>query len=118
MRLDLSKIKEECRRRGVTLSELLERAGVSRNAFYSLARRDFLMPRSLRSVAAELHLTPSAILVDEEALLAGMRELQQRVDGIIARNPDCDRDNARHTLLLLREEPVERLRRALRRARA
>ncbi len=75
MRLDLWTIKEECRRRGLTLSEMLARAGVSRNAFYSLARRDSILPRSLHLVATELQLAPSEILVDEAAQKAGMRVL-------------------------------------------
>ena len=38
-------------------------------------------------------------------------------DWLSRRHEDADRDNIRHTLLLLSENPVERLRRALRRGR-
>jgi hypothetical protein len=39
------------------------------------------------------------------------------VNRIVKRHPGVDPDNIRHTLLLLDEEPIERLRRALQRGR-
>ncbi len=101
----------------MTLSELLAQAGVSRNAFYSLARRDSILPRSLCDLSTALDLAPSEILVDETALIHGMQQIQNRVERIMLREPGLDRENVRHTLLLLQEAPIERLRRALRRAR-
>jgi len=41
-----------------------------------------------------------------------------RVEKIIAAHPDADRDNVRHTLILLEQPPLERLRRSLIRGRA
>jgi hypothetical protein len=45
------------------------------------------------------------------------RELLEETEQILARNPDLTRDTVWHTLLLLDEPPIERLRRALRRGR-
>jgi len=47
----------------------------------------------------------------------GMKSLMAEVDAIVRRYPGVDRDNIRHTLLLLREKPIDRLRRALIRGR-
>lgn len=41
-----------------------------------------------------------------------MRQLQQ----VLNQNPDLEPDNVRHTLLLLQEPPIDRLRRSLTRA--
>jgi hypothetical protein len=44
--------------------------------------------------------------------------LSKRVEEIVASHPDADRDNIRHTLILLEEPPLERLQRSLIRGRA
>ena len=44
-----------------------------------------------------------------------MKELLERVDRICQKAPHLDRDIVRHTLILLAEPPIERLRRSLRR---
>jgi len=46
------------------------------------------------------------------------RRLCARVEKIIAANPSADRDNVRHTLILLEQPPLERLQRSLIRGRA
>ena len=46
------------------------------------------------------------------------RRLSQRVEEILAAHPDADRDNVRHTLILLQQPPLERLQRSLLRGRA
>jgi hypothetical protein len=46
------------------------------------------------------------------------KRLSMRVEKIIAAHPDADRDNIRHTLILLEQPPLERLRRSLIRGRA
>jgi len=46
------------------------------------------------------------------------QRLSMRVEKIIAAHPEADRDNVRHTLILLEQPPLERLRRSLTRARA
>jgi hypothetical protein len=46
------------------------------------------------------------------------RQLSTRVEKILAAHPDADRDNVRHTLILLEQPPLERLQRSLIRGRA
>ena len=46
------------------------------------------------------------------------RRLSARVEKILAANPEADRDNVRHTLILLEQPPFERLQRSLIRGRA
>ena len=46
-----------------------------------------------------------------------MIHLLERVDVICSKKPQLDRDIVRHTLILLAEPPIERLRRSLRRGR-
>jgi hypothetical protein len=46
------------------------------------------------------------------------RRLCARVEKILAANPSADRDNVRHTLILLEQPPLERLQRSLIRGRA
>jgi hypothetical protein len=46
------------------------------------------------------------------------RRLSQRVEKVLAAHPDADRDNVRHTLILLEQPPLERLQRSLLRGRA
>jgi hypothetical protein len=46
------------------------------------------------------------------------RRLRARVEKILAAHPSADRDNVRHTLILLEQPPLERLQRSLIRGRA
>ena len=46
------------------------------------------------------------------------QRLSMRVGKILAVHPDADRDNVRHTLILLEQPPLERLQRSLIRGRA
>jgi hypothetical protein len=46
------------------------------------------------------------------------RRLSSRVEQILAAHPGADRDNVRHTLILLEQPPFDRLRRSLIRGRA
>jgi hypothetical protein len=46
------------------------------------------------------------------------KQLSARVDKVLAAHPDADRDNVRHTLILLELPPFERLQRSLIRGRA
>ena len=98
------------------MAGLLGKAGVSRNAFYTVARRQSVLPDSVNAVAACLGVSPANLLESEDPRIAKLRLMEKRVERIFARYPDVDRDNVRHTLLLLDEDPIERLRRALLRA--
>ncbi len=117
MRIDVTAIRDRCRRRGTNISGLLRQAGVSRNAFYNLARRDSVVPRSVKAMADSLGVPVSRLLTDADTPAARIQELHRKVERIARSHPRADRDNLRHTLLLLDEKPAERLRRALRRAR-
>jgi hypothetical protein len=46
------------------------------------------------------------------------KRLSIRVEKILVAHPEADRDNVRHTLILLEQPPLERLRRSLTRGRA
>ena len=46
------------------------------------------------------------------------RLLSTRVEKILSTNPNADRENVRHTLILLEQPPLERLQRSLIRGRA
>ena len=117
MKLSMDKVEYECRRRGLNLGEMLREAGVSRNAFYSLARKDYVVPLSLILIAERLHISVSALLEETDTPAERMKSLATESERISRLHPGIDRDNIRHTLLLLSEKPVERLRRALRRGR-
>lgn len=116
MRISANRIKELCRGRRLRLKELLHHAGVSRTAYYSLLRKDSVLPRSIMNMAEYLNISPAEFLDDEGEKVRSMRLLQEEAAGICRRHPDCDADNIRHTLLLLNQKPVNRLRRGLTRA--
>ena len=117
MRVSKAKIEQLCRQRHLTPSRLLRDAAVSRNAFYSLLRRRDILPRSVTAVAAVLKVPPSALLEETPSAEKEMQGILAECDAIVRRHPEADRDVLRHTLILLREKPEERLRRALLRAR-
>ena len=116
MRISTERIKTLCGERGETLSGLLSKAGVSRNAFYSLARRNSIFPRTLTAVCASLGVRPEELLTSDDRRTEAMKSLLAEADAIARRNRGADRENVRHTLLLMREKPIDRLRRALVRA--
>jgi hypothetical protein len=117
MRLSLEKIESLCDEQHTTTAQLLREAGVSRNAFYTLARKDTVVPRSLIRIAESLGVSVSALLDDTGTPAQRMESLAAEANRIVKRHRGADRDNVRHTLLLLDEKPLERLRRALRRGR-
>jgi transcriptional regulator with XRE-family HTH domain len=114
MRLAPDKVRALAEARGLTLSEALRRARVSRNAFYHLARRASVVPRTVRALGKALGV-PSSELLDEappspeERAAALLREARR----IHARNPQSSFDDIWHTLWLLEMSPAERLRRSL-----
>ncbi len=118
MRLHRRRIRELARERGATLSDLLGRAGVSRTAFYSLARRSSVLPRSVHALAAALDLPPSALLDEALPHPEAAMALVERARAICRREPAADFDTVRHTLALLDLSPLERLNRSLTRGRA
>jgi transcriptional regulator with XRE-family HTH domain len=117
MKLAVATIKQLCRDRGVTLHQLLEEAGVSRTAYYSLARKESVLPNSVRVIAGTLGITPASILEEEPAIVSRTRALQRQAKRILHRNPGASFENVWHTLMLLEEAPIERLERSLLRGR-
>ncbi len=117
MKVSLEKVQYECRRKGKNVGSLLREAGVSRNAFYSLARKDYVVPMSLILVAEHLNVRVSDLLEESATPAARVRAIAVEAERISRRQPEADPDNVRHTLLLLDEKPIVRLRRALRRGR-
>jgi transcriptional regulator with XRE-family HTH domain len=118
VRLNTASLKELCRKRGTTLQRMLTEAGVSRTAYYSLARKDSVVPRSVRIIAGELGVPLSAILEEPPAVELRTQALLRRAQRVLVRNPAASFENVWHTLMLLEEPPLDRLRRSLLRGRA
>jgi hypothetical protein len=118
MRVSLDKVESLCGQRELNIGGLLREAGVSRNAFYSLSRKDSVLPRSLIRIAEALDVSPSALLDESPTPTERIKKIAAESKLIAERHKDIDRDTARHTLILLHEKPLDRLRRALRRGRS
>ena len=114
MRLSEYKLKKICREQGFGLTEVLEKANVSRTAYYSLIRKDSIIPKSVLSVAEFLDIPVSELLHDEELELRKYNQVLNLVNEIAKKNKISEKDNIRHTLLSLEKTPLERLRTALR----
>ena len=117
MRLNHEEAMRIAGEQGTTLTAVLDRAGVSRTAYYSLRRRDNILPRTIRALARELDIDPERLLQKTPTPLTYERRLK-RTREICERFPGTDFHNVWHTLTLLDLPPVERLRRSLRRGRA
>ncbi len=117
MRLNTDFLDGLCRERGMNLSEGLRAAGVSRNAYYTLARKRSVLPGSIERLAEALGVPAASLLTDEPAIPASAKRLMRAIDEVARDHPEIDRDHIRHTLILLDEPPIERLRGALRRGR-
>jgi len=118
VKLDPRGIKKLCNKKGLTLQSLLVRASVSRTAYYSLARKESVLPASVRAIAGELGVVPSAILEEAPAAEWRTRALLRQARRILDHHPQASFENVWHTLVLLEEPPVDRLRRSLLRGRA
>ncbi len=92
---------------------MLKEAGVSRNAYYSLMRKNSILPRSIHAIAQKLCVPPSSLLTEESTPLAKVEQVLKQVRTITQHYQKADPDNIRHTLVLLQDKPVDRLRRAL-----
>jgi len=118
MRLSVERIKRLCSRRGLSLEAFLDSAGVSRTAYYSLARRASILPRSVQAMARMLQVTPSSILQEDPPAANRAQALIVEARAVLERHPGATFENVWHTLVLLDEAPIERLRRSLLRARS
>jgi transcriptional regulator with XRE-family HTH domain len=117
MRLSGKNIEKQCRARNLSLNALLKRAGVSKTAFYHLLHKESVLPRSIEALAETLGVRASALLAEPDQETRRAVRLLEEADRIAESDPSMDRDNVRHTLILLEEEPIERLQRSLVRAR-
>jgi len=118
VRLDRDKVGRLCRRRGLTVDRLLCAAGVSRNAYYTLARKSSVVPGTVRRIAATLGVGAGALLTRTDSPAGKAQELMRRVEAVVKKHRGTDPENVRHTLLLLqKKKPIDRLRGALRRGR-
>ena len=113
MRISPEKLKALCKKKQQNLRMVLHHAGVSRNAYYSLARKTSVLPKSIIAIASQLDVQPSAFLEEESLIQQRVQLLLATLDKIMKRHKKADPDNVRHTLLLLQEKPINRLRRAL-----
>lgn len=113
MRIAEEKVKRACADQGKTLTEVLGQAGVSRNAFYSLIRKENILPKTVTAVADSLGLAESDLLEDELTPELQVRALYREVDRIVKKYPIHEPDNVRHTLQLLEKKPIDRLRTSL-----
>lgn len=116
MRIAPDKLKTLCKKKRQNVKMLLNSAGVSRNAYYSLARKNSVLPGSIIALAKHLDVQPSAFLEEERNSVRKAKQLLVRLDRIMKDHTKADRDTVRHTLLLLEEKPLNRLERALLRA--
>ena len=117
MKISSSKLRALCAERNLRVGGLLRQAGVSRTAYYSLARKDSILPKSIERIAAYLQVPPTAFLDDHGSLVQRVRDLQAQAEAIHRTNRKLDRDAIYRTLENLELAPVERLRRALIRGR-
>ena len=113
MKISTQELKRLCLKQGLSLNQLLKEAGVSKNAYYSLVRKDTVLPNSIIAIADRLGVKPSSFMEEASRELERSVSLLEDVERITRRHKHADRDNVRHTLILLQERPIERLRRAL-----
>lgn len=99
------------------MRRVLAEAGVSVNAFYRLARKPSVMPPGLVRVAAVLGTDPDRLLARSVPPEQQVARQRRRLARVLKRHPEANADHVRHTLILLDEPPLDRLRRALRRGR-
>ena len=119
MKLSIAKVRSLGKQRDLCLTSLLERSGVSRTAFYSLARRDSVFPKTIKAVARTLGVSPLDILEQPAGWLDAVPTLRlEQARRIIASAPAAEFQNVWHTLALLELPPVERLNRSLLRGRS
>ena len=116
MQLSLEKIKKLCTEKGCTVQQLLHDSAVSKNALYSLARKKTVLPRSVHAIAKNLNVPASALLIGDSPA-EKINDIIRRAAAITVKHRKADPDTIRHTLILLQEEPLARLRRSLLRGR-
>jgi hypothetical protein len=117
MRLSLERIRQHCSQRGLSISQLLVEAGVSRTAFYSLLRRASVVPESVSAIAATLGRTELDLLETGTPADAQARGRLRRARKICRADSSLAFENVWHTLIMIQRCPRERLEGSLRRGR-
>ena len=117
MYINDKKLRKLFKKNGLALKDLLAKSGVSKTAYYNLLYKDTVLPKSIHAFASVLGVKPSAFLEEVNLEKEKIIRIAEMTDEIIEEFSELDRDNVRHTLLLLQEKPVERLRRGLKRGR-
>jgi len=117
MKISSAKVNKLCKEKKLNLNRMLADAGVSRNAYYSLLRKESILPKSITAIANYLEVSPAEFLESEHSNVITTKKRYKQAEDIHNRHKWADMDNIVHTLLLLEEPPIERLRRALLRGR-
>ena len=117
MKIDADKLRKIARTKGFSLNALLKSAKVSKTAFYHLLRKESVLPASLGAIARTLSIRPGVFLTEKNRDIDKVRRVLALTDRIVANNRSLDRENVRLTLLLLEQDPLQRLRRSLTRGR-
>ncbi|OHD68905.1 MAG: hypothetical protein A2W19_11105 [Spirochaetes bacterium RBG_16_49_21] len=117
MRINSSVLRKLYKDKGLLLKDLLEKSGVSKAAYYNVLYKSRLLPGSIYDLAQVLDAKPSIFLEEENPEEKKIMKVLQTTEEIMDECPGLDRDNVRHTLILLNETPIERLRRGLTRGR-
>lgn len=115
MHLVQNKLKGLCKSKGLSLQELLDKANVSKTAYYHLIYKETVLPNSVHAIAKALNVRPSVFMEEVNPEEEMIRQIMNLTEKVLRKFPKLDRENVRHTLLLLNEEPIERLKRGLRR---
>lgn len=119
MRLCADKVRALANRQSRSLSAVLRDAAVSRTAFYSLARRRSLLPRTVYAIADALGVKPGDVLDSPDRSAAAMLAARLAdAQAMAAAHPKSAFENIWHTLALLDLPPIDRLNRSLLRGRA
>jgi transcriptional regulator with XRE-family HTH domain len=118
MKIDDEAIRRRCAARGMALTRVLREAGVSRTAYYSLRRRESVLPKTVLRLASVLDAPASELLDEKSSEETRARRRVNAAKRIAGAGHGTSFENVWHTLALLDEPPSERLNRALRRGRA
>jgi len=118
MRIAHRRIRQLASELELPLRTLLQRAGISRTAYYSLARRPTVLPKTIHALAESLHVPITEIL--EEPAPALTVEALRRLEAaraICAADSAASFENIWHSLCLMDLAPIDRLNRSLVRGR-
>ena len=113
MEINHERVKLYCSQKGISLGQALKASEVSSNAYYSLVRKDSVLPKSITCLAETLGVPVSELLFDRDKIALDHARLMQEVEEVAELTGVRDSDLVKHTLLLLKEEPIDRLKRGL-----